>query len=313
MRKQVTLAFVLALVATTAGANQLVMSIHSVTAKDYKRQRLPNGTYKRERYAIANGGWLDGTARDNSMEKIPFAEIAGVLAEHLGRQNYFLARDSKSADLLLVVHWGRTIAFDDTSYEIAINDAGNALAHLRGIGNGLSGSRGALFGESESSASETNNTPMVKGTELPDIERFESEMLKVLIANRERDKVNEHNALVLGYIDDVNKNDGIRRWAGGGDAFEELIRDIEESRYYLTITAYDFDEMVRRNKKNVRWVTRVSIRAPGNAFNKEFPVMLANASRYFGRDTGKLLRGDRAMVEIGDASVVGIAAEPGKD
>src|SRR5690606_2960841 len=161
--------------------------------------------------------------------------------------------------------------------------------------------------------SETNNTPMVKGTELPDIERFESEMLKVLIANRERDKVNEHNALVLGYIDDVNKNDGIRRWAGGGDAFEELIRDIEESRYYLTITAYDFDEMVRRNKKNVRWVTRVSIRAPGNAFNKEFPVRLATASRDSGWETGKLLRGDRAMVEIGCASVVGIAAEPGKD
>src|SRR5690606_30774292 len=115
MRNAPVFALALLLTAVAVSANSLVLSIHSVAAKDYKRERLPNGAYKRERYAIANGGWLDGSTRDNKLDEIPFADVAGILAEHLGRQNYFLAKDSKSADLLLVVHWGRTIAFDSIS------------------------------------------------------------------------------------------------------------------------------------------------------------------------------------------------------
>lgn len=279
--KTVRLTLALVLSAATVSANSLVLSIHSVAAKDYKRERLPNGAYKRERYAIANGGWLDGSTRDNKLDEIPFADVAGILAEHLGRQNYFLAKDSKSADLLLVVHWGRTIAFDSTTYSIAVSEAGAALSALNASGGGTG----------------------------PALGQFENEMMKLEMMNKARDLVNERNALMLGYLSDINRRNGVQRWTGGGDAYDDLIRDIEESRYYITVTAYDFDDMVKRQKRTVRWVTRVSIRAPGNSFRTEFPVMLASASRYFGRDTGKLIRGDQAVVEIGDVEVVGISAE----
>lgn len=279
--KTVRLTLALVLSAAAVSANSLVLSIHSVAAKDYKRERLPNGAYKRERYAIANGGWLDGSTRDNKLDEIPFADVAGILAEHLGRQNYFLAKDSKSADLLLVVHWGRTIAFDSTTYSIAVSEAGAALSALNASGGGTG----------------------------PALGQFENEMMKLEMMNKARDLVNERNALMLGYLSDINRRNGVQRWTGGGDAYDDLIRDIEESRYYITVTAYDFDDMVKRQKRTVRWVTRVSIRAPGNSFRTEFPVMLASASRYFGRDTGKLIRGDQAVVEIGDVEVVGISAE----
>lgn len=289
--KTVRLTLALVLSAAAVSANSLVLSIHSVAAKDYKRERLPNGAYKRERYAIANGGWLDGSTRDNKLDEIPFADVAGILAEHLGRQNYFLAKDSKSADLLLVVHWGRTIAFDSISNTSAMNAASHAF-------------REALSDQGGPGAIAASGEPTT-----PALEQFESAMVTLQMFNKARDLVNERNALMLGYLSDINRRNGVQRWTGGGDAYDDLIRDIEESRYYITVTAYDFDDMVKRQKRTVRWVTRVSIRAPGNSFRTEFPVMLASASRYFGRDTGKLIRGDQAVVEIGDVEVVGISAE----
>lgn len=277
----------------TLFGQSLIMSVHSVTAKDYHRRVGENGAPKRERYAIANGGFVGGTTRDHSMDRVPFSEVAGVLAEYLGRQNYFLAQDSSSADLMLVVHWGRTIAFDRTSSGLTMNELSNAFVALNGA---------AATTPSDSITSAGNPTT-------PETEAFESAMMQVLMFNQVRDKVNERNAILLGYVDDVNRFDGIQRFAGNGSAYDELIDDLEESRYYVTVTAYDFEDLVKRNERRVRWITRVSIRAPGHGFADNLPGMLASASRYFGKNTGRLIRGDKAEVEIGEARVVSMLPE----
>ena len=137
-------------------------------------------------------------------------------------------------------------------------------------------------------------------------------MLMMMMENRVRDRINEGNARVLGYLDDINESNDIRRWAGGGDRYNDLIADVEESRYYIVISAYDFPELLKYEKKKLLWQTRVSVRAPGNGFDDSFAAMLRGASKFFGQDTGRLVRGEeiKGTVEFGDLKYLGEAREP---
>ena len=130
--------------------------------------------------------------------------------------------------------------------------------------------------------------------------------------NRARDQINLPNAKLLGYLDEINDADGIQRWAGGGDRYNDLIADVEESRYYIIISAYDFPELVKHDKKKLLWQTRVSVRAPGNRFDDSFAAMLKGAAKYFGQDSGRLIRGEesKGTVELGDLKYLGEAKEP---
>ena len=113
-------------------------------------------------------------------------------------------------------------------------------------------------------------------------------------------------------MDDLADSNDIRRWAGGGDRYNDLVADVEETRYYIIISAYDFDQLVNHQKKKLRWQTRVSVRAPGNRFDDSFAAMLKGAARYFGQDSGKLVRGEesKGVVELGDLKFLGEAKEP---
>ena len=74
-------------------------SVFAKTDQEYKRQKGPDGRWVREYYALSNGGPAEGTIQDNAQEKLKFASLASVLAEHLARQGYFPATDSDKVDL----------------------------------------------------------------------------------------------------------------------------------------------------------------------------------------------------------------------
>ena len=63
--------------------------------------------------------------------------------------------------------------------------------------------------------------------------------------NRSRDQANARTATLLGYMGEINKADGPHRYAGGGDLYNDLIADIEEARYYVVLSAYDYQRTVR--------------------------------------------------------------------
>ena len=130
--------------------------------------------------------------------------------------------------------------------------------------------------------------------------------------DRVRDELNRKNAQVLGYLDDLADSNDIRRFAGGGDRYTDLITEVEESRYYIVVSAYDFPELLKSNKKKLLWQTRVSVRSPGNAFDESVAAMLKSASKYFGQNSGKLVRGQetKGKVELGDLKFLGEAREP---
>jgi hypothetical protein len=143
---------------------------------------------------------------------------------------------------------------------------------------------------------------------------IEGQMLRTMVDNRVRDELNQRNARVLGYLDDLADSNDIRRWAGGGDRYTDLITDVEESRYYIVVSAYDFQELLKTKKQKLLWQTRVSVRSPGNTFDDSFVAMLKTAAPYFGRESGKLIRREesKGTVELGDLKFLGEAKEPGK-
>jgi hypothetical protein len=53
--------------------------------------------------------------------------------------------------------------------------------------------------------------------------------------------------------------------------------------------AYDFQLMSRHKKAKLLWETRFSVREKTNDLSGQLAAMAASASRYFGRESGKLV------------------------
>lgn len=265
-------------------------AIYARAGKDYKRERLKDGSFKPEFYGLANGGRIGGTGSDLTVDRVTYPEVAQIAARLLAQKNYHYARSAEQADLMIVLHWGATIAFNSGNYSQAVNQVAASLAGAEPQGMGSM--------ERDQSA-------------VPSDGASEGAMLMLMAENRARDRINLPNARLLGYLDDINDADGIQRWAGGGDRYNDLIADVEESRYYIIISAYDFDQLVNHQKKKLRWQTRVSVRAPGNRFDDSFAAMLKGASKYFGQDSGRLVRGEESKgeVELGDLKFLGEAKD----
>lgn len=278
----------------TAAAEELIATVVSGRiGHGYKRTKLGDGSFQPEFYALANGGRIAGTGSDVTVDRIQYPEIAEVAMRLLARQNYHYARNAKEATLMVVLHWGVTLTFNSGNYATSVGNAASAMANLKSLGGG------------------PGTAPSADAAVVAAGEVFENEMLKLAMENRARDQINLPNARLLGYLDEINDADGIQRWAGAGDRYNDLIADIEESRYYIIISAYDFEALTKRQEKKLRWQTRVSVRAPGNRFDDSVAAMLKGASKYFGQDSGRLIRGEesKGTVELGDTKFLGEARE----
>ena len=103
-------------------------------------------------------------------------------------------------------------------------------------------------------------------------------------------------------------NGPLRDFEQRDDLTETLVYAIFEECYYLLVTALETDALAR-NERKVLWTTKISTIARGVSFQSTLPIMINNASYFFGRETNgpELLRKrayKRADVTIGDATVV---------
>ncbi len=281
----------------SAASDSLVTAVYAKVANNYTREKLADGSYKPEYYAISNGGFIPGIGRDASIDKVPFATIAGVVEQYLGKQEYHMANDAKSAQLLLVVQWGETVPFGDGIYRNRVDQLTSAMNNVQ-----MTKVAGPVQRTADGIQSPQNAAAQSAQGEL------ESELLMINMANRARDQANEHNALVLGYMDEINSSNNMSRFAGGGAHYEDLISDIESSRYFVIISAYDFKAVVQNKGTKLLWSTRVSVQAQGNRFDEQLVTMIANASRQFGRDSGRLIRQYQRTpsVNLGELKFLGV-------
>jgi len=139
---------------------------------------------------------------------------------------------------------------------------------------------------------------------------FDSAMQAVTQEEKQRRVVDERNAMLLGYDTDLEASQGLQNTVLG-DHFNELVREIEEDRYFVVMMAYDFQKLWKDKKRKLLWVTRISIRQRGNDFGKMLPAMMQYASEYFGRDSHGLLRREirEGHVEVGEPTAIGVLPE----
>ncbi len=279
----ITLGLLAAAPCAPAANDAVVTSVFSSVSNGYERQKLPDGSYKREYYALANGQYARGAAANPSIDGVPFPTIAGLVAKHLATQNYFLAQDSKSADILLVIHWGTTIPYNDT---ITQNSLDHSMAAMNEANSAMKAAK-ASADSTTTSQTEKASTASVAASAR---DQMEDSVMELQAVNGMRMKADERNARLLGYSKEINNKDDASRFAGGGAHFDDLIQDIEEERYYIVVSAYDFHAATQEGKRKLLWATRVSIRAQGNRFDERLKTMVANAGQHFGQETHDLLR-----------------------
>ena len=280
--------------AALTAAETVATAVYARVAKDYKRVRLQDHSFKPEYYALANGGRIEGTSSDKTVDRVGYPTVAQTAVRLLAQQNYHYAQSKEQARLLIVLHWGNTFpSKNDPNYTQYINIMGGMQRSGNPQGMG-----------SMDRAANLGGSGMPGGA-------WEDILVQILMEERVRDRLNARTARVLGYLDDVNDSNDIRRWAGGGDRYNDLISEVEDPRYYFVISAYDFPELLKSGQKKLLWQTRVSVRSAGNSFDDSFVPMLRSASRYFGRDSGKLVRKeeDKVRVELGDLKFLGEVEE----
>ena len=325
-RTAITMLFVLTVAPVLPAANIVATAVYSRISKDYKREKAKDGSFMPEYYVMTNGGRIEGTTSDITIDRVTYVEVAQTARRFLATQSYHLAETTEQAKLLLVLNWGSTIAPNGMHQQQNVASLRDAIASLGGVqhtlnnpdprdenaakpvyqGQDLAGNATAGFNRSPQWA--TNEEMAVVNM----ADSVESSFVKSLSDDRVRDRLNEANARVLGYLDDLSDANDIRRYAGGGDRYNDLIGDVEESRYYIVVSAYDFRELNKKNRKKLLWQTRVSVRSPGNSFNDTYLAMLKNASQYFGQNSGKLVRGEgtKGTVELGELQYLGEAKDP---
>ena len=275
----------------------------SQVSADYARVTLPDGSYQTETYTFGEGGHYASAMKDNSIDKLKFLDLAEIVAPALAKQNYVpeADRDPGRTKLLIMVYWGTTNGAEGASSSVAYQNAqasqGTPTPPPTPPPAGAHGG-GALGSDSSGRANAARQDSTA------------SSLAVVAAENRNRDENNERTAQLLGYDGELASTSGLELTAFHNRR-EELISEIEESRYFIVLMAYDFQELWKHKQHKLFWVTRFSIREQGTNFEKVLPAMTDYASAYFGQDSGGLLRKPlpEGHVEIGVPRSLGTTPE----
>jgi hypothetical protein len=283
------------------------VAISARTSPDYVRPQLPNGSFQAETFAFGKGGLFAGAAKDATIDKVDFMEVAKTVAVPLAGQSYVSSNDPKATKLLIMVYWGTTHAPEHSTHSAASQNLQIANAAALGANN----PQVAHFNPADSMAPPTMAGTASTGYAIRSPEQIDMDnamsgaMAAVSAEDRAREQADARNASLLGYDTAWDEAAGYK---GTPLDFrrKELLDELEEGRYFVVLMAYDFQMMWKQKKAKLLWETRYSIRDRGNDFEKQLAAMSAQASKYFGQNTGGLIRKAIPMgrVDIGEQRVL---------
>jgi hypothetical protein len=201
-------------------------------------------------------------------------DVARVIAVPLGERHYVPDRDPNTTRLLIMVYWGTTDvpepAYESSAYQTFGTEMQEATL-LQNSGGGI----GAM---------DAGDAMMSAALQL------------IKMEESRRARIDFKNAIMLGY-DSPDGNSLIGTDHGNQLQFtalrsarNDLVQEIEARRYFVVLTAYDFQLMWKKRGHKLLWETRFSINQPRNDFGKALPVMANYASRYFGEPSHGLVR-----------------------
>lgn len=280
----------------------VVTAVSAQTSEDYVRERTPDGALKPETYTFGEGGYLAGAARDDSIDKLTFLDLARTLAPALANEAYVdeSDRDPKKTKLLILVYWGKTNGTEGASGSVAYENLQSSQAGPPPPPVAPKGNDHVPAGSAQTAA----------------VMRAESEdaqtgaFAEVAAENNLRNQADARNAALLGYGSELAATAGLEMTAMRGRR-QDLIAEIEENRYLVILMAYDFQELWKHKKHKLLWVTRLSVRERGTDFTKVMPAMIRYGSQYFGQDSRGVLRKElpKGSVEVGEIKSLGEVPE----
>jgi hypothetical protein len=267
------------------------VSLISATYPPYVRTVLPDGTLKPETYALGEGGSWNGHSSDPTAEAVNFKSIVPLLVPELAKRKYFAVagQDPKRTDLLIMVYWGTT----DTPFSSSeIQIARQVLTQAGQMGDVYPVPRTMI--ERLVNEGNKNRQAAMK----------EDAMFLIHAANQRRDREAAQNADLLGYVSELRRvaiyhNKPFSGW-------RDVVSELEESRYFVVLLAFDFQSLWHAKEKKLLWQTRLSVRAQRSDFGKQLAGMLRTASPYFGGNSGRLIREalPETNVQLGELKVV---------
>jgi hypothetical protein len=282
-----------------------IAAVSSSVSDGYARVRLPDGSFQPETYTFGEGGRLAGPARDDTIDRLTFTDVATAVAGPLKKRNYVPVddRNPEKTKLLIMVYWGTTSGTADSSdslgYQNLQRSQGSRPPPTQPPASLAKGGAGA--NQQARQAAATSN--MRQSEE-------DGAMAQVLAENWQRDQADMRNAMLLGYDTAIAETSAV----GSTPATrrrDDLMSEIEEDRYFVVLMAYDYQALWRQKKHSLLWVTRLSVRERGADFGKLLPSMVGYASQFFGQDSHGLLRRPlpEGRVEIGEPKSLGALPE----
>ena len=289
--------------------SESIIAVSSKVSPDYSRQKAADGTYVTEQIAFGKGGVWGGGERDETLDRMAFTDVARVIAGPLSAQHYLSSRDPKQTKLLVMVYWGATRAPEHASDSVA----SRTLATYNAAALAANHAQEVHFNPSDTCAPFTMASGPVtnyaiRTPEQIDLDNAMSGAMSLVAAeDRSRDELDARNAAMLGY-------DGAWDEAATYKATplefrrDQLVTEIEEGRYFVVLMAYDFQLMWKQHKAKLLWETRYSICQRGNDFEKQLYEMSRQASAYFGRASGGIVREEmpNGRVDIGPEKVLAL-------
>lgn len=281
---------------------------YSQVSRSYTRELLPNGQWKAETYAFGEGQLIDRKGEDLSLNALTFRGIGDILAAALEEESYLPTTSPEETDLLILVSWGRTLPYDDGIKSMSIQGMGEIMSSLSQIQSQIEGRSGAQAFETSAIAAAT---PAERSQLSYLTNEMEQMFMMQQMSDNARYQANAYNARLLGYTPELYKTNTILGVIGPLHTYrQDLIDELETSRYFVILQAYDFQKMWKHKQKDLRWTTRFSIRAKGRRFDEELETMSLAACQLFGDNSGKFRKNLRpGKVIIGELEMLGVVEE----
>jgi len=249
-------------------------TVNATASPAYLQHKFGAAEPLAESYIFMQGRYTEGVTRDRSIERMEFRKIAEYLAPELVRSGFFPTKDLKTADLLLIVHWGTTKPRFTADVRTGFPTVGgspdpkaDSLTVLQSIVAGetdIMGASSTLF----------DNDP-VRET------RFDESVQLTDFADKAQAAAS--NAELLGYTKDLRR---FSQTSVPSTEEDTLQANLGEERYFVIVKAYDLREKnALGTRRRAVWSLYVNIRAPGNNFPTALGIMGVAASDYFGRET----------------------------
>ncbi len=274
----------------------------------YVQRKYGNGpTPRLETYVFMAGHYFSGTTVDRSIERMPFRSIAEYLAPYLARQQYLPARELKTADLVLVVHWGTTAP------HLSLQEMAGATRNYENTRTALE--RGGFTVETPPpDTPEPDLGDDLKPPADPVREQFFFENLERVTEQISGDMTQADNARLLGYRDELHR---LSRDNPLGSTTESTLRaDLLTERYFIIVCAYDLASFNAGTRRKPVWKLHLNISSPGNNFNTAMDRMGLAGVNYFGRSADGIptvrTKGRQGTVKLGELIVLDDQGKPVK-